>query len=66
MGWNSWYIHYNRVSDKVMRQAADQMIATRHGRLRLPVRQHRRLLDGQGQLEDPEVGGATRDAEGRC
>jgi alpha-galactosidase len=28
MGWNSWYIHYNRVSDKVMRQAADQMIAT--------------------------------------
>lgn len=26
MGWNSWYIHYNRVSDAVMRQAADQMI----------------------------------------
>ena len=28
MGWNSWYIHYHRVSDQVMRQAADQMIAT--------------------------------------
>jgi alpha-galactosidase len=28
MGWNSWYIHYDRVSDAVMRQAADQMIAT--------------------------------------
>jgi len=28
MGWNSWYIHYNRVSDTVMRQAADQMIDT--------------------------------------
>jgi alpha-galactosidase len=28
MGWNSWYIHYNRVSDAVMRQAADQMLAT--------------------------------------
>jgi alpha-galactosidase len=27
MGWNSWYIHYDRVSDAVMRQAADQMIA---------------------------------------
>lgn len=26
MGWNSWYIHYNRVSDKVMRQAADVMV----------------------------------------
>jgi alpha-galactosidase len=28
MGWNSWYIHYDRVSDAVMRQAADQMIHT--------------------------------------
>ncbi len=28
MGWNSWYIHYNRVTDKVMRDAADAMIAS--------------------------------------
>ncbi len=28
MGWNSWYIHYDRVSDAIMREAADQMIAT--------------------------------------
>jgi alpha-galactosidase len=28
MGWNSWYIHYDRVSDAVMRQAASQMIDT--------------------------------------
>ncbi len=28
MGWNSWYIHYDRVSDVLMRQAADQMINT--------------------------------------
>jgi alpha-galactosidase len=28
MGWNSWYIFYNRVSDALMRQAADQMIQT--------------------------------------
>jgi alpha-galactosidase len=27
MGWNSWYIHYNRISDALMRQAADQMIS---------------------------------------
>jgi alpha-galactosidase len=26
MGWNSWYIHYLRVSDKDMRDAADVMI----------------------------------------
>jgi alpha-galactosidase len=28
MGWNSWYIHYDRVSEAIMRQAADQMIDT--------------------------------------
>jgi alpha-galactosidase len=28
MGWNSWYIHYDRVSDALMRQSADQMIAS--------------------------------------
>jgi alpha-galactosidase len=28
MGWNSWYIHYDRVSDATMRNAADQMIAS--------------------------------------
>jgi alpha-galactosidase len=28
MGWNSWYIHYNRVTEALMKQAADQMIAS--------------------------------------
>jgi alpha-galactosidase len=28
MGWNSWYIHYNRVTEAHMRQAADVMIAS--------------------------------------
>ena len=28
MGWNSWYNHYDRISDVLMRQAADQMIAS--------------------------------------
>ncbi len=28
MGWNSWYIHYHRVTGEVMREAADQMIAS--------------------------------------
>jgi alpha-galactosidase len=28
MGWNSWYIHYDRVCDPLMRLAADQMIST--------------------------------------
>lgn len=28
MGWNSWYIHYNRVSENDLREAARQMIAS--------------------------------------
>lgn len=28
MGWNSWYIHYHRVSDPLIRQAADAMVST--------------------------------------
>ncbi len=28
MGWNSWYVHYNRVTEQDMRTAADQMIAS--------------------------------------
>lgn len=28
MGWNSWYIHYDRVTDKDMRKAADVMISS--------------------------------------
>jgi len=28
MGWNSWYIHYDRVSDALVRQAAEQMVSS--------------------------------------
>ena len=28
MGWNHWYAHYDRVTDVMMREAADVMIAT--------------------------------------
>lgn len=28
MGWNSWYIHYSRVTEEHMRRAADAMIAS--------------------------------------
>ena len=28
MGWNSWYIHYDRVTDADMRAAADAMVAS--------------------------------------
>ena len=28
MGWNHWYAHYNRITDKMMREAADAIIST--------------------------------------
>ena len=28
MGWNDWYTHYDRISDKLMREAADAMVAS--------------------------------------
>lgn len=28
MGWNHWYAHYGRVTDKLMREAADVMVKT--------------------------------------
>ena len=28
MGWNHWYAHYNRITDAMMREAADIMIAS--------------------------------------
>lgn len=28
MGWNHWYVHYDRISDTLMRQAADAMMAS--------------------------------------
>ena len=28
MGWNSWYIHYDRVSQATMQNAADQMVSS--------------------------------------
>jgi alpha-galactosidase len=65
MGWNSWYIHYHRVSDKVMRQAADQMIATGmadYGYQYVNIDDCWMVKVGSS---DPEIGGATRDAAGR-
>lgn len=28
MGWNSWYVHFNRISDQLMREAASNMISS--------------------------------------
>jgi alpha-galactosidase len=65
MGWNSWYIHYHRVSDQVMRQAADQMVATGmadYGYQYVNIDDCWMVKVGS---DDPEIGGPTRDGNGR-
>lgn len=65
MGWNSWYIHYNRVSDAHMRAAADAMIATGmadHGYQYVNIDDCWAMAPGQ---KDEAIGGEARDADGR-
>jgi len=65
MGWNSWYIHYNRVTEATMRQAADQMIATGmadYGYQYVNIDDCWMVKPGS---DDPELGGPARTAEGQ-
>jgi alpha-galactosidase len=65
MGWNSWYIHYHRVSDRLVRQAAEQMIASGmadYGYQYVNIDDCWAVKVGSA---DPDLGGPPRDAEGR-
>ena len=65
MGWNSWYIHYDRVSDKILRQAADQMIASGMADYGYQYVNSDDCWDVKPGSRDPEIGGPARDASGR-
>jgi alpha-galactosidase len=64
MGWNTWYSYYEQVTDKVMRQAADNMISSGMADFGYQYVN----VDGGWQVnnngKDPEVGGKPRDAKG--
>jgi alpha-galactosidase len=64
MGWNDWYTHYGRITDKLMRQAADAMIASGmadFGYQYVNVDDCWMVKPGS---KDPELGGEPRDVEG--
>jgi len=64
MGWNSWYIHYDRVTDAVMRQAADAMISSGmadYGYMYVNIDDCWMVEPGS---ENPELGGEARDVKG--
>jgi len=64
MGWNSWYIHYWRVTDKHMRGAADAMVKSGmadYGYEYVNIDDCWMVKPG---ADDPMIGGEPRDADG--
>mgnify|MGYP000486492132 CR=1 FL=1 len=64
MGWNHWYTHYNRITDRLMREAADVMIA--YGMADYGY-QYVNIDDCwmvKPNDPDPELGGAPRTPDG--
>jgi alpha-galactosidase len=64
MGWNSWYIHYDRVTDGVMREAADAMISSGmadYGYVYVNIDDCWMVQPGS---ETPGLGGDPRDSQG--
>jgi len=65
MGWNSWYIHYNRVTDPDVRSAADAMVGSGmadYGYEYVNIDDCWAVKIGSN---DPAIGGEPRDADGR-
>jgi len=65
MGWNSWYVWENHVSDQIMRQAADAMVSSgmiQHGYQYVNIDDCWAVKPG---ATDPSLSGEPRDAEGR-
>jgi alpha-galactosidase len=64
MGWNSWYVWENRVTDAIMRAAADAMVASGmidHGYQYVNIDDCWAVKPG---ADDPDLGGEPRDARG--
>ncbi len=64
MGWNSWYIHYDRISDQTMREAADQMINTGMADYGYQYVNIDDCWMMKLKSKDPDVSGKRRDKQG--
>ena len=65
MGWNSWYIHYDRVTETDMRAAADVMIASGMADYGYQYVNIDDCWMVKPNSEDPMHGGIPRDQNGR-
>jgi len=64
MGWNSWYIHYDRVTDRIMREAADAMIESGMADFGYMYVNIDDCWMVKPDSENPDIGGEARDADG--
>jgi len=64
MGWNSWYIHYSRVTDGHMRRAADAMIESGMADFGYQYVNIDDCWMVEPNAEDPMRGGEPRDTDG--
>lgn len=65
MGWNSWYVWENHVTDKIMRDAADAMVSSgivNHGYMYVNIDDCWAVKPGS---KDPTLSGEPRDAQDR-
>jgi len=65
MGWNSWYVWENHVTDQIIRQAADAMVSSgmiNHGYQYVNIDDCWAVKPG---ATDPSLGGQPRDSHGR-
>ena len=64
MGWNSWYVWENHVTDQIVRSAADAMVTTgmiNHGYMYINMDDCWAVKPGS---DDPSLGGKPRDEQG--
>lgn len=64
MGWNSWYIYYSRVSDSILRRAADKMIESGMADFGYQYVNIDDCWAVRLNSSDPEIGGEVRHADG--
>ncbi len=64
MGWNDWYTHYNRVTDALMRQAAEAMLASGMADFGYQYVNIDDCWMVKPGAQDPELDGPPRDASG--
>ncbi len=65
MGWNHWYAHYNRITDEMMRQAADLMISSGMADVGYQFVNIDDCWMNAPKHDDPKRVGPARDAQGR-